>query len=65
MYQSANGIINKPVATSYLSVNPSGMANVKMNDTTENANKIEYWHEMECRLQYMQAQVSEENFHPC
>jgi len=61
--QSANGIKNKPVAISYLSVGSNfGSGNsimsseASMGDTQHN---VEHWYEMECRLQYMQTQVEE------
>lgn len=65
--QSANGIVNKPVATSYMNVNPGGGSKSALsscgsgdNSPVDNSgNSIEYWHEMECRLQYMKAQVEE------
>eukprot|EP00586_Coscinodiscus_wailesii_P008573 CAMPEP_0172524950 /NCGR_PEP_ID=MMETSP1066-20121228/294458_1 /TAXON_ID=671091 /ORGANISM="Coscinodiscus wailesii, Strain CCMP2513" /LENGTH=1035 /DNA_ID=CAMNT_0013308107 /DNA_START=875 /DNA_END=3982 /DNA_ORIENTATION=- len=61
--QSANGIINKPVATSYLSVAPGGSMSKLSSDAAggdaSSHNGVEYWQEMECRLQYMQAQVEE------
>jgi len=58
--QSANGIINKPVSTSYLSVG-RGAANVAAGsgDAPGNGASLEYWHEMECRLEYMKGQVEE------
>jgi len=59
--QSANGIVNKPVATSYLSINSSGLApNVAISsEGTADGQTLEHWYEMECRLQYMQTQVEE------
>lgn len=64
--QSASGIINKPVATSYLSIgqhcNTSSATSSSADPNpgeNSNGSSIEYWHEMECRLQYMQAQVEE------
>jgi len=61
--QSASGIVNKPVATSYMNLTPcrsvpAASASGESNGT-DNANSVEHWHEMECRLQYMQAQVEE------
>ena len=56
--QSANSIVNKPVATSYLSVG-SGATAGGMGKAVEGNQSLEHWHEMECRLQYMQAQVEE------
>ncbi|GMH87098.1 hypothetical protein TrVE_jg10935 [Triparma verrucosa] len=58
--QSANSIVNKPVATSYLSVGGgSGTAGSMGKQAEGGSQSLEHWHEMECRLQYMQAQVEE------
>uniref|UniRef100_A0A7S4K938 Kinesin motor domain-containing protein n=1 Tax=Odontella aurita TaxID=265563 RepID=A0A7S4K938_9STRA len=61
--QSANGIVNKPVSTSYMSIGPSTVVNSasSSNDIPggDQGNSVEHWHQMECRLQYMQAQVEE------
>jgi len=61
--QSANGIVNKPVATSYLSITPSRAVLPPTNSldkiSTDNGNKTDHWHEMDCKLTYMQAQVDE------
>ncbi|GMH69323.1 hypothetical protein TrLO_g8416 [Triparma laevis f. longispina] len=59
--QSANSIVNKPVATSYLSVGggSAAMAGGKQGSEAGGSQSLEHWHEMECRLQYMQAQVEE------
>ena len=61
--QSANGIINKPVSTSYMSV-ASGSSNQSASLSSESCNNeqgnsVEHWHQMECKLQYLQAQVEE------
>jgi len=59
--QSANGIVNKPVAQSFLSINSSG-APPNIPTSSEGATDgqtLEHWYEMECRLQYMQTQVEE------
>ena len=64
--QTANGIINKPVAVSYLSMN-SGIkgsnGSVSTSTTGDMTNSehhtVEHWYEMECRLAYMQTQVEE------
>ena len=60
--QAANGIVNKPITTSYMthlgSSTLSDRAASNSNDG-ESHGAIEHWHEMECRLQYMQAQVDE------
>jgi len=54
--QSANGIVNKPISSSKMSLNSiafSGDAG-----STE-AGSVDSWYEMECRLEYMQSQVEE------
>ena len=60
MVKSATGIINKPINASYLSSIPSGPTNFMHDKETgqEGGYSIEYWEDMQCRLQYMQAQVS-------
>jgi len=61
--QAANGIINKPITTSLMSVggfdnkSPTGGANG--NGNNGGGQSVEHWHEMECRLEYMQSQVDE------
>jgi len=60
--QSANGIVNKPIATSHLRLTPAkAMSNISSatESTGDDDHNIEHWYEMECRLQYMQAQVEE------
>eukprot|EP00536_Pseudo-nitzschia_multiseries_P010966 jgi/Psemu1/204674/e_gw1.354.47.1 len=64
--QAANGIINKPVTTSLMSVGSSSGAFSfdNSNKSTEGVGgavgaSVEHWHEMECRLEYMQSQVDE------
>jgi len=59
--QSANGIINKPVATSYLSINPNApsLFTASSGESLTDGQTTEHWYEMECRLQYMQTQVEE------
>mmetsp|Transcript_7675 Transcript_7675/g.16643 ORF Transcript_7675/g.16643 Transcript_7675/m.16643 type:complete len:1058 (-) Transcript_7675:124-3297(-) len=64
--QAANGIVNKPVATSYLSsmsLSAKGGSSANSSGNGENAKdergSVEFWNEMECRLLYMQAQVEE------
>ena len=58
--QSANGIVNKPVATSYLNVGAGNPAFSGKSDGDEGGGQsLQHWHEMECRLQYMQGQVEE------
>eukprot|EP00557_Chaetoceros_sp_GSL56_P011997 CAMPEP_0176477854 /NCGR_PEP_ID=MMETSP0200_2-20121128/867_1 /TAXON_ID=947934 /ORGANISM="Chaetoceros sp., Strain GSL56" /LENGTH=1243 /DNA_ID=CAMNT_0017873737 /DNA_START=112 /DNA_END=3844 /DNA_ORIENTATION=- len=55
--QSANGIINKPISCSKMSLSSSTFSS----DTasTGEPNSVDTWHEMECRLEYMQSQVEE------
>ncbi|KAL7471826.1 hypothetical protein ACHAXS_012135 [Conticribra weissflogii] len=55
--QSANGIVNKPVSSSLLSVGvgDSGFSI----ERPKEGSSVESWQEMEMRLQYMQAQVEE------
>jgi Kinesin-like protein len=55
--QSANGIINKPISCSKMSLSSSTFSS----DTasTGDPNSVDTWHEMECRLEYMQSQVEE------
>ena len=55
--QQAHGIQNKPVATSYLKVGTS----FKVDGTAAGGDgtTLQDWHEMECRLAYMQAQKEE------
>jgi len=63
--QTANGIVNKPVASSYMSINrstagsgaPDGVA--LSSGEGHDYKAVEDWNEMEIRLQYMQAQVEE------
>jgi len=60
--QSANGIVNKPIATSYLSINTNGAGpptSTSEGGASEGGQSLEHWYEMECRLQYMQTQVDE------
>lgn len=58
--QSANGIVNKPVATSYLSINTNGAGPPPTDPSGgEGGQSLEHWYEMECRLQYMETQVQE------
>eukprot|EP00980_Cylindrotheca_fusiformis_P003391 scaffold755_cov101-Cylindrotheca_fusiformis.AAC.5 len=59
--QAANGIVNKPVTTSFLS---SSSAVAIDHHKTSGGGKnepgaVEHWREMECRLEYMKAQVEE------
>jgi len=56
--QSANGIINKPVSTSFMAAGGASFAGATT-PSTKGGITTESWHEMECRLQYMQTQVEE------
>eukprot|EP00804_Cyclotella_cryptica_P018144 CCRYP_005918-RB/>CCRYP_005918-RB protein AED:0.24 eAED:0.24 QI:476/1/1/1/1/1/4/64/1154 len=53
--QSANGIINKPISSSLISLGPNEYGG----KVVEDGNTVESWQEMEMRLQYMQTQVEE------
>ena len=53
--QQAHGIQNKPVATSYLKMGPDSEIGKKAQGTEGSV--AQDWHEMECRLSYMQSQV--------
>lgn len=53
--QSANGIINKPISSSLISLGPNEYGG----KVVEEGNTVESWQEMEMRLQYMQTQVEE------
>jgi len=55
--QTAGGIVNKPVAASYLGGKSPRSAN--LNDMSDPGNTVEHWFEMECRLKYMEAQIEE------
>jgi hypothetical protein len=60
--QAANGIINKPVITSFLSGNSNSMNGSALTSSSSNSEKagaVEHWHELECRLEYMKNQVEE------
>jgi len=60
--QAAIGIVNKPISTSFMSLpgsNPGTFCRTGEDGEKAPENQVEYWHEMECRLQYMQAQVEE------
>jgi hypothetical protein len=57
--QAANGIINKPVISSLMTGAASSMAIDKKATSGGESGTVEHWHEMECRLQYMQSQVEE------
>ena len=57
--QSANGIINKPVSTSFMAAGGSGLMSGSSTPSKSGGITTESWHEMECRLQYMQTQVEE------
>lgn len=58
--QAANGIVNKPVTTSSMSVGSAWEASSnKVALTGEAAGSVEHWSQLECRLEYMQSQVEE------
>jgi len=78
--QAANGIVNKPVTTSLMSVGSSLSSSLSGNSSSSSSGgafsfdtksaegtaggtaagvSVEHWHEMECRLEYMQSQVDE------
>ena len=57
--QEANGIVNKPISSSYLSLSSSSAScNIETAGSSD-PNSVEHWQEMECRLEYMQTQVEE------
>jgi hypothetical protein len=56
--QAANGIVNRPVSSSYLSLGSSA-ASCSMDAGSTEHSSVEHWQEMECRLEYMQTQVEE------
>ena len=55
--QSANGIINKPISNSKMSVGSMSFHDTA--STSSDPNAVDTWQEMECRLEYMQNQVEE------
>ena len=63
--KAACSIINKPVLTSFMSTAPTGL-NQKFNHVPmekegsqkDKSYSVEYWEDMQCRLEYMEAQVS-------
>lgn len=59
--QAANGIINKPVTTSFMTAGSTmgHSSNNKLPVSNDAAGSVEHWEELECRLQYMQSQVEE------
>ncbi|GMI41654.1 hypothetical protein TeGR_g5245 [Tetraparma gracilis] len=57
--QSANGIVNKPVATSYLTVGKGDGGQYSGESDAAGSQSLQHWHEMECKLQYMQTQMEE------
>ena len=57
--QAANGIINKPITTSLMTVGGFDNKSPKGEGASGAGSSIEHWHEMECRLEYMQSQVDE------
>jgi hypothetical protein len=61
--QAAICIKNKPITTSFMThvgTTSSSNENQPVSATTDGmVGAVEHWHEMECRLQYMQSQVEE------
>jgi kinesin family protein 11 len=58
--QSAHGIINKPTASSMLKVNVDGHARpATAGGNAGNGSSTQDWSEMECRMQYLEAQAEE------
>lgn len=57
--QCANGITNKPIATSYLSLGTASTSSSSLESGQSDPKTVEHWHEMECRLEYMKGQVEE------
>lgn len=62
--QAANGIVNKPITTSFMSGSSSSLPAdfFKSSFTGGGKNEVgavEHWRDMECRLEYMKAQVEE------
>ena len=55
--QNANGIQNKPVAHSYYKMNMKGVG--VAGGAGGAGGTVQEWEEMECRLQYLEAQVRE------
>ncbi|KAG7373775.1 kinesin motor domain containing protein [Nitzschia inconspicua] len=59
---AANGIVNKPVTTSFMTAGSGTITSVldkKPSATDDGVGSIEHWHELEVRLEYMKAQVEE------
>jgi len=57
--QSANGIVNKPISNSYMSISSMNPGSLGSDMSLMGPNAVDTWQEMECRLEYMQAQVEE------
>jgi len=64
--QSARGIDNKPISTSFMALGGMQLCTNSDTDATNGNNNsksggltVEHWQEMECRLEYMKAQVEE------
>jgi len=51
--QAANGIVNKPITSSFMSGQATSMAVDKKGTGDDKVGTIEHWHDMECRLEYM------------
>ncbi|CAJ1934033.1 unnamed protein product [Cylindrotheca closterium] len=59
---AANGIVNKPVTTSFMSGSSSVSGELLKSSSGGGKNEtgaVEHWRDMECRLEYMKAQVEE------
>lgn len=57
--QSATGIINKPISTSFMAASAGNLASNNATPSKGSAMSVDSWHEMEVRLEYMQGQVEE------
>ena len=53
--QSANGIVNKPVASTY----HHSSSNKNSSSFVDPTGAVEQWFELECKLKYMEAQIEE------
>ena len=57
--QAAHGIQNKPVATSYLKLGEGKARLETAGASGSGGSNVQDWNQMECRLQYMQAELEE------
>jgi kinesin family protein 11 len=62
--QSANGIVNKPVATSYLTVGKGDGGQYSGESDAAGSQSLQHWHEMECKLQYVRSRARREGALP-